>query len=47
MAEKHFKILCSIREEDWDCDLLIDFIINKGHGVLYVPADWKYKSKFK
>jgi hypothetical protein len=47
VAEKHFKGLCLIREEEWDCDLLIDCIIDKGQGSLYVPTDWKYKLKFK
>lgn len=40
-AEKLFGTLCEIRQEDWDCDLLIAYLIGKGHATFYVPHEWR------
>lgn len=37
---RYFNELCRLGKEGWDCDQLIDYIIEHGHRKFYVPKEW-------
>ena len=37
---RYFNELCKFSKERWDCDHLIECIIERGHRKLYVPKEW-------
>lgn len=43
--KQYFNELCRISQERWDCDQLIDYIIERGHGKFYVPKAWLESEK--
>ncbi len=40
LAQKQFSKLKLIHKDKWDCDYLIEHLINEGHGTFYVPVAW-------
>ena len=37
---RYFNELCKFSKERWDCDHLIECIIERGHRKFYVPKEW-------